>query len=243
MKLLFFSLSANDTNYLLEKELLNSFAKISELELFNLKIGSRYPENELVQEIIKQIKTTQPKVSICINGYGLDLEGEIVDAIGKAGGILINWYMDGVIYHDLHFKIPNGPHVLNLVSDKSYVPWLKRKGYKSAFLPLALDPTIFNWERGAMVTKEHDLSFVGISSLEFVDLMIKEKEEAILNSQKELLNLAKQQYEQDLSFNIHDWLQEKEQIPKWMGKVEGDENFSFLFEWFVGYMVRKNRLW
>jgi len=118
------------------------------------------------------------------------------------------------------------------------VPLLRDKGFDAHFLPLAAAPEYFN-TNGPAPAYKYDISFVGSSSLQFMDGITTEPVQQELEKFKPLLARLRDSYNQNPRQSIRDWLYKHDS--EWRSRIAIDpDSFVFVMQWMVGYLYRKD---
>lgn len=223
----------------LAREVENALKKRTDARLLVTDVPEHIPP-ENVPSVFERIKPFLPALVISINNAGTDFQGALGDLIESSGSFQCNWFLDDPFYEDIFFKrrAPNLKNRIDFVSEESFVPALRQKGYKAFFLPLAVDPLYFKLEGAIDFTR--DIAFVGNSSLEWLDTLITEDVQKELEKFALLINTLKTMYYKNPSTaDLRGYLLENP--AQWENKtVLEREKFLFLIEWFVGYLYRRD---
>ena len=108
------------------------------------------------------IQKHRPRYILSVNMKGFDANGIVCDVSRRMGVPVIIWFVDDPhpIMLSQHRFI--GSHMHALSWERSYLPWLSRKGFGGAhYLPLAGDPALAT--RGKSTGTIAELGFVGSS--------------------------------------------------------------------------------
>jgi spore maturation protein CgeB len=134
--------------------------------------------------------------------------------------------------------MPNVKNRLDFVSEESFVPPMKEKGYHAHFLPLATDPQYFNMN--AETEYKRDCAFVGNSSLSLLDSVITAETAQELEKHARLIHELKKFYASDPSeADIKKRLLAN--ASQWKNSIAmSPEQFLFRMEWLIGYFYRRD---
>ena len=221
------------------QELENALKKRTGLNLLITAIPERIPP-EATASVFDQIKHYLPAIVISINNAGYDFQGVLSDLIASSGSYQCNWFLDDPFYEDIFHnrRMPNLKNRLDFVSEESFVPKMKDKGYTAHFLPLAVDPLYFT-TNGA-IGYARDCAFVGNSSLPFLDSLITQDVSLEIQRHGDLLNRVKSlYYSNPQSIDVKAYLLRNKSL--WQDTIAMDrERFLFCMEWLVGYFYRRD---
>ena len=227
------------SNTFLAQELENALKKRNDLNLLITSIPEKIPQ-QAAHSVIDQIKSHLPAVVISINNAGYDVQGALCDLLSSAGCYQCNWFLDDPFYEDIFFnrRMPDVKNRLDFVSEETFVPLMKEKGYHAYFLPLATDPLYFN-TNGETVYKR-DCAFVGNSSLSLLDSIITKDAANEIEKHARLLNdLKKYYYDNPCDADIKGRL--RKNASQWKDSTVMDNaQFLFRMEWLVGYFYRRD---
>lgn len=228
------------TGFLIERELRSALKSLG-IQVIKLETLERPPE-DAVRQTKNIVKEHKPDFVFTLNAAGLDRKDELASFFSDQGIFLMNWFVDDPFFFEYYRfrEIPGGERVLHFVSDASNIPAMKERGFNTHFLPLAFDPDYFNPEIGKGNEKEYDVVFVGNSTMDRMDWLIKEKEEEILSRHGKMLAECMLLYNQDPTINIEQWLLEPVRKATWWDDVPDRDKFRYIFEWYVGYLRRKD---
>ena len=222
----------------LAREVENALRKRGDINLLVAALPERLPPHA-AQSVFEQIKNRLPALVISINDAGTDLQGNLGDLLTASGSLLCNWYLDDPFYEEIFYnrKTVEAKNRIDFVSEASFVPMLQQRGRSAFFLPLAVDPLYFN--RDKPVEFIRDVAFVGNSSLEWLDTLIKEDARAQLEKFAPLMAaLKKMYYRSPATADLRSYLVDNAAL--WENAVALDrEKFLFLTQWMVGYLYRK----
>jgi spore maturation protein CgeB len=223
----------------LAKEIENALKKRTDINLLVAAIPDKIP-SQAAHSIFNQIHHYLPAVIISINNTGYDLDGTLGDLLNANGSFQCNWFLDDPFYEDIFYKrrMPAIKSRLDFVSEESFVPMMREKGYTAHFLPLATDPLYFN--TNVLNSYKQDCAFVGNSSISLLDSIITKDAEIEIEKHARLLNDLKNYYlynpcEADVKRQLlKDSAQWKNAI------MMTPEQFLFRMEWLVGYFYRRD---
>jgi len=197
------------------------------------------PPSPTAGRIIEQLSPHLPALVVSVNDAGYDLEGRLSRLLLRKGCRIANWYTDDPFYEHVfagrRFPDPGGR--IDFASEATFVPRLRARGYRAHFLPLAVDPGVFN--DGGTVALERDVAFVGNSSLAFMDSLVTDEARAGLEACAELLHEARQRYEADPRTDLTAWLESRRE--EWEKRAAvAPERFLFIATWMIGYLYRRD---
>ena len=222
----------------LTREISNALRKKTEHQLIVVTIP-QYPLSAQVSVIFERLSQYLPALVILVNNAGCDYEGVLIGKLAAADCIIANWYHDYPFYEEIfqnRIMVPH-PNRIDFVSEESFLPELKKRRFKSHFLPLATDPAYFNTDGEVEVCR--DVAFVGNSSSEFLDSIINEESEEELQKILSLQVDLKKRYYANPQFNIHEYLESNPEL--WRRKTSINERkLLFILEWLIGYFYRRD---
>jgi spore maturation protein CgeB len=198
------------------------------------------PPPGAVQQVFEQLRPFLPAVVISLNDAGFDQAGELGSLIAKTGSYVLNWYYDDPLYEHIFYKraISCLDRRIDFVSEDSFVPLLRAKGYDAHFLPLATDIEYFNTATPQR-DRSYDISFVGNSSFEFMDSIITEPVQRELEKFKALLAQTRKIYFDNPRENIREYVLSR--APEWEKSIDIDSDvFVFALVWMTGYLYRRD---
>jgi spore maturation protein CgeB len=223
----------------LAQEMENALKKRKDINLLITNIPEKIP-SESAASVVEQMGNYLPAIVISINNAGYDLQGALSDLFASGGSYQCNWFLDDPFYEDIFYnsRTPNMKNRIDFVSEESFVPRLREKGYHAYFLPLATDPQYFNSEGN--VDYARDCSFVGNSSLNFLDELITKDVAKELEHHVEIINDLKWLYYTDPSnANVKNRL--RNTAFTWENTTKIDRRrFMFCVEWLVGFFYRRD---
>jgi spore maturation protein CgeB len=234
INILFFS-----SKTFLKTELINAFKRRNDINLIIFEVPVLPSQNEVI-EIFDKIKQFLPAIVFSLNDAGYDHAGKLGELIAKSGSYQINWYYDDPLYEHIFYKrvFPDFSKRIDFVSEFSFVNILKAKGFNAFFLPLATDLEFFNINGNKPVYK-YDISFVGSSSLSFLDDITPPNIQNEVDKFIPLLKRLKEIYYNNPQENIKEWLYNHK--IEWQDKISIDPDvFVFVMQWLVGYFYRKD---
>jgi spore maturation protein CgeB len=223
----------------LAREVENALKKRGDINLVVAALPERIPPH-VAQSVFEQLKNRLPALIISINDAGSDLQGNLSDLLSASGSLLCNWYLDDPFYEEIFYnrKTVAAKNRIDFVSEASFVTTLQERGRNVFFLPLAVDPLYFN--RDKPVEIKRDVAFVGNSSLEWLDTVIKEDALGQLEKFAPLMaTLKKMYYQSPATADLRSYLVDNSTL--WENAIALDrEKFLFLTQWMVGYLYRKD---
>jgi spore maturation protein CgeB len=234
LKIIFFS-----SRTFLNKELLGALKRRADVHTLSVDIPVLPPPGS-AEAVFEQLRPFLPGIVVSLNDAGFDKAGILARRIAETGSYVLNWYYDDPLYEHIFYKrvITDFSRRMDFVSESSFVPILATRGFNAHFLPLATDPTYFNTDTPAR-EQAYEISFVGNSSLEFMDSLINEQIQNELDKFKQLLSDLKAVYYADPRANLRDVLLARRS--EWEHKVSIDQDmFVFAMVWMVGYMYRRD---
>jgi spore maturation protein CgeB len=223
----------------LNKELLGALKRRKDFHTLCVDIPA-LPAPQTAPVVFEQLLSFLPAVVISLNDAGYDPAGTLSSLISQTGSFQLNWYYDDPLYEHIYHKraLPDFSRRIDFVSERSFVPLLAEKGFNAHFLPLGTDPEYFNLLSPAPEYK-YDISFVGNSSIQFIDDIVTEPIQKDLDRCKPLLVRIKQIYYNNPRENIREWLYAH--ADEWNNKITIDPDvFVFVMQWMVGYFYRKD---
>jgi spore maturation protein CgeB len=133
------------------------------------------PSDEQARHAAQVIAQQGGQVLVTVNEWGMDSGGVLWEYCEAKKIVHINWSVDDPFYEEIMQTKKFRPSRLRLdfVSDKGYVEQMRKRGYQAYFLPLAVDPALFNPGEGASDTWENEIVFVGNSYLKQMDDFLK----------------------------------------------------------------------
>jgi spore maturation protein CgeB len=223
----------------LARELENALRKRNDIRLLVSAIPEKIPP-QAAQSVVDQLSNHLPAIVISINDAGYDLQGVLSDLLSSAGCYQCNWYLDDPFYEAIFFnrRLPDMKNRLDFVSEESFVPMMREKGYTAHFLPLATDPLYFNTTGDAGY--QRDCAFVGNSSLNFLDSVITKETSKEFERHARLIGDLKKAYFSDpggtdikklLLTNALQWKNTTAMPP---------DQFLFRMDWLIGYFYRRD---
>jgi spore maturation protein CgeB len=211
-----------------------------DINLLIVAIPDKVP-SQTAPSIFDRLRSHLPAIVISINNTGYDLDGCLSDLFMSAGVYQCNWFLDDPFYEDIFMgrRVRARRNRLDFVSEESFVPMLKDKGFNAYFLPLATDPLYFNTDT-AVVGYERDCAFVGNSSIDLLDSIITKDSGAQLEKfAKLLIDLKRFYYSNPCDTDIKERLLKIES--QWKPLTSMDpRKFLFSMEWLVGYFYRRD---
>ncbi|MBD3317048.1 MAG: glycosyltransferase [Chitinivibrionales bacterium] len=199
----------------------------------------RHPLPSEAERVVEAMRPFLPAVVLSLNDAGYDLAGRLAELLRKAGAFIVNWYHDYPFYEEIHMgrRICPSPERLDFVSERSFLPEMRERGFKACFLPLATDPRFFNMN--GCVKYERDIAFVGNSSLQLMDSVVTEEVECELEKVTELIAHLRTLYTADPTVGIRDFLLRNPSL--WEETVDlPKERFLFAVEWLIGFFYRRD---
>jgi spore maturation protein CgeB len=223
----------------LNKEVLGALRRRTDIHTLAVDIPVA-PPVQSVNEVFEQLRPFLPAVVISLNEAGYDQAGVLSSLLSRTGSFQANWYYDDPLYERIMYKraMPDLKRRIEFVSERSFVPILAEEGIVVHFLPLAVDPGYFNID-GPKPEYRYDISFVGNSSLEFLDSLVSGPVQQELDKFKDLLVSLKRVYYANPRENLREYLWNHSD--KWKNRISIDpEMFVFVMVWMVGYFFRKD---
>jgi spore maturation protein CgeB len=223
----------------LNRELLSALRRRADLHTVCVDIPV-LPQNDAAEEVFLQLKPHLPALVISLNDAGFDRSGTLSSLIAATGSYFINWYYDDPLYEQVFNKraIRAPAQRIDFVSENSFVQFLASKGHSAHFLPLATDPAYFNTD-APLRDHTYDITFVGNSSLEFMDNLMAGPLQHDLDRSQQLLVRLKSMYDGDPRSDIRNYLLSHRS--QWPSSLSTDPYvFVFAMTWMVGYMYRKD---
>jgi spore maturation protein CgeB len=223
----------------LNKELLAALKRRTDIHVLCVDIPL-LPPSHAAQTIVDQIRPYLPAVVVSLNDAGFDQAGVLGSLLAKTGSFQLNWYYDDPLYEHIFYKrvISNLAQRIDFVSEDSFVPLLAAKGHTVHFLPLATDPAYFNTD-APLRDHAYDVTFVGNSSLEFMDSLMTGPLQQELDKSEDLLGRLKSVYYGDPRMDLRSLLLSRKS--EWPPSLSVDPDaFVFAMVWMVGYMYRKD---
>ncbi|HMA66161.1 MAG: glycosyltransferase [Fibrobacterota bacterium] len=222
----------------LTNEVENALRKRDDLIVTTLSMPLN-PDQDAIASALSDIQAILPALVVIINDTGTDKDGIFVKELIKRGCFIVNWFHDYPLYEEIFSGrvLLTDPHIVNLVSEQSFVEILRARGCQTFFMPLATDPSYF--PKADDTGFFHDVSFVGNSSSLFIDSIMNESRGNEINRLLPLLALLKKQYYSNPRSNIRQYLLDNK--AQWIDKTSLDENETiFLLEWLCGYFYRRD---
>jgi len=223
----------------LNKELTAALKRCSDVQPLFVEIPLLPPVNA-VETIFEQLKPYLPAIIVSLNDAGFDHAGVLGSLLATSGSYVLNWYYDDPLYEQIFYKriISDTTKRIDFVSEESFVPLLCKKGRSVHFMPLATDPAYFN-TKGDSPLFTYDISFVGNSSLQFMDSIINETMQKELEKFKALLYHVKTMYYNNAQSDVRQYLFSHRR--EWEKSITVDPDaFVFAMVWTIGYMYRKD---
>ncbi len=227
----------------LKKELLAALKRRPDIHTLSVEIPV-LPPADSAEAVFEQLRPFLPGIVVSLNDAGFDQAGVLSRRIAETGSYVLNWYYDDPLYERIYNNrvIADLSRRIDFVSEASFVPFLAARGHTAHFLPLATDPAFFNTDipiDDALHNPTYAISFVGNSSLEFMDSIITEQAQKELDKFKPLLVRLKNIYFRNPRENLRDYLQSHSD--EWEKKLAIDrERFVFAMVWMVGYLYRRD---
>jgi spore maturation protein CgeB len=188
---------------------------------------------------MEAMKPHLPAVVLSVNDAGHDRVGRLAGLLIRSGSYIVNWYYDYPFYEEIHTgrRMCPSPARLDFVTEESFLPEMRERGFNANFLPLAADPRFFGTE--GTVAYERDVAFVGDSSLELMDSVIDARVEQELEKVAELIAHLKSLYVADPTTDVRRLLLRSRSV--WDGAIAlPRERFLFAVEWLVGFLYRRD---
>jgi spore maturation protein CgeB len=223
----------------LNKEVQSALRRRSDIHTLSAEVPV-YPPPDAAQSVFDQLAPFLPAVVVSLNDAGYDSAGVLSSLLAQSGSFQINWYYDDPLYEHIYYKraLPDLRRRIDFVSEQSFAPLLRDKGFNAHFLPLAAAPEYFNMN-GPAPAHKYDISFVGSSSLQFMDGITTEPVQNELDKFKPLLARLRDSYNRNPRQSIRDWLYKHDS--EWRSRVAIDPDaFVFVMQWMVGYLYRKD---
>jgi spore maturation protein CgeB len=197
------------------------------------------PDQTAIRSALDRISAVVPALVFVINDAGTDRDGIFVKELIKRGCFIVNWFHDYPLYEEIFSGrvLLTDPHIVYLVSERSFVDILRTRGCQTFFMPLATDPSYFpkTDDTGFL----HDVSFVGNSSSLFIDSIMTEYRGNEINKLLPLLASLKKQYYANPQTDIRKYILDNKAL--WVDKTSLDEHETiFLLEWLCGYFYRRD---
>jgi spore maturation protein CgeB len=198
------------------------------------------PHAHSAQTVFDQLKPHLPAVVVSLNDAGFDQAGVLGSLLARTGSYQLNWYYDDPLYENIFHKrvIRNLAQRIDFVSENSFVALLSAKGRRAHFLPLATDPAYFNTD-APLRDRTYDITFVGNSSLEFMDGLMTGPLQRELDKAKDLLGRLKSMYYNDPRADLRSFLLSHRALWPLSPSIDPDA-FVFALPWMVGYLYRKD---
>jgi spore maturation protein CgeB len=179
-----------------------------------------------------------------INEWGMDFGGVLWEFLDNNGFLHVNWSVDDPFYEEIIHKKKYRPskHRFDFVSDKGYLEPMMQRGYNVSFLPLAVDPALFNPGDGGMRRGgwEHDVVFVGNSYLHQMDSLLK-MAPGFIDVLVTFLSEVVQRYCNDVTYPVEAAIDEKiRQIP--LPTDLTHDKALFIAKHAAGYFGRKRMI-
>jgi len=197
------------------------------------------PDQAAITSALDGIQSVLPALVVIINDTGTDKVGIFVTELIKRGCFIVNWFHDDPLYEVIFSgrTLLTDPHIIYLVSERSFVDILKIRGCQTFFMPLATDPSYF--PKADDTGFLYDVSFVGNSSSLFIDSIMTEHRGNEINRLLPLVASLKKRYYANPQTDIHQYLLDTKK--QWADTVSLDVNETvFLLEWLCGYFYRRD---
>lgn len=233
MNIIFFN-----SHTFLTREISNTLCRLFGNRFINVNIP-QYPNESEIQSTYEQMRAFLPGLVISVNDAGFDYHGNLSNKLISAGCLIVNWYHDYPFYEEIFFGRLMEPSKsrIDFISEESFLPEMKERGFASAFLPLATDPEFFNTKKKNEAIR--DVAFVGNSSSVFMDSLLTEKRVKELEKLLSLQSEMKRRYQNDTGFDIINFLLNNKQL--WQNKTDlDDRQLLFCIEWMIGYLYRRD---
>jgi spore maturation protein CgeB len=227
----------------LKKELLAALKRRPDIHTLSVEIPV-LPPADSAEAVFEQLRPFLPGIVVSLNDAGFDQAGVLSRRIAETGSYVLNWYYDDPLYERIYNNrvIADLSRRIDFVSEASFVPFLAARGHTAHFLPLATDPAFFNTDipiDDALRTPAYAISFVGNSSLEFMDSIITEQAQKEMDKFKPLLVRLKNIYFRNPREDLRDYLQSHSD--EWEKNLAMDrERFMFAMVWMIGYLYRRD---
>jgi spore maturation protein CgeB len=114
-------------------------------------------------QVLKAIQEFRPELILSVNMKGIDSDGILMDNARRLGIPVHAWFVDDPRPIALPHSSKVYPYIQAWCWERSYLPWLKKKGFNSPrWLPLAGDPAMFKPGKvDPIVDVTHPLVFTG----------------------------------------------------------------------------------
>jgi spore maturation protein CgeB len=177
-------------------------------------------------------------VLFTINDWGLDDESVIAAYCKKNAIIQVNWCVDDPFFSETMFgrALCPAPNRIDFVSDRAYVPDMRKRGLNAHFLALAADPTIF-FPDSAPPDYKRDLCFVGNSYRKQIEEFCTQCEglmERLVPFMAGILNRYEKNMLIDIGQEVSNELDHCE-LPAPLSKQKA----LFIIKHFISYLFRK----
>ncbi|MBD3346772.1 MAG: glycosyltransferase [Chitinivibrionales bacterium] len=233
MNLIFFK-----SHTFLAREIENALGRRKDVQPVILSVPERIGK-DAVDTVYEQIKSYLPAIVLSVNNAGYDFDGRLSDRLAADGAYQVNWDVDDPFYktHYHGVRQPNMHNRLDFVTEASFVPRMNATGYHAHFLPLGVDPSLFN-SQGA-VDYTQDIAFVGNSSLEFLDTLVGGDIGREMEKAAPLIGRLKQVYYKNPRLDLRKYLLDNKKQWQDITNLE-QEKFLFVILWIVGYFYRRD---
>lgn len=222
----------------LTNEVENALRKRADLTVTTLSMPLN-PDQDTIVSALDGMPSVLPALVVIINDAGTDKEGIFITELIKRGCFIVNWFHDYPLYEEIFSGrvLLTDPHIIYLVSERSFVDILQAHGCQTFFMPLATDPSFF--PKAEDTGFLYDVSFTGNSSSQFIDSIMTEHRVNEINKLLPLVASLKKQYYSNPQTDIHQHLLDIK--TQWADKVSLDVNETiFLLEWLCGYFYRRD---
>ncbi|MFZ2087643.1 MAG: DUF3880 domain-containing protein, partial [Desulfobaccales bacterium] len=150
-------------DYFLIAEIMRAFRQLGhevQLALFDKR---RDQGEEVLRQLITQVRDFSPDLVFTVNHLGFDREGVLLHTLHRLRVPSASWYVDSPAIILSLYDGPQSDLAFIFVWDPTYIPEVRSLGFDRVFpLPLATDPEIFSPER-ARGGQAQEVAFVGNS--------------------------------------------------------------------------------
>lgn len=230
------SVAVGHQKYLVQRELIDAFKAFPGIRVIVIDVPMVTPA-ESVPQLCRALETQDCRILVTLNDWGVDKDGAVAAFLKRRDIIHVNWYVDDPFFSEIMFGIGQTPssNRLDFVSDRGYIEPLTQRGFKTQFLPLATDTSVF-YPRNSP-DKKQDLCFVGNSYINATYKFIKGFEPFFEKLNPHILRLC-EAYSADPGIDIDsdvETILSREQLPEGLGR----EKAAYLVKHFIGYLFRK----
>ena len=224
-------------HFLVQTEVISALKRLPGVRVVVIEIPD-HPSEKQSQSACVALSSQNCSVLFTINDWGLDGEN-VMSAYCKENAIIqVNWCVDDPFFSETMFgrALCPAPNRIDFVSDRAYVPAMRKRGFNAYFLALATDPTIF-FPESVPPGYKRDLCFVGNSYRKQIEEFCAQCEglmERLVPFMAGVLNRYEKNMRIDIEQEVSNELDQCE-LPALLSRQKA----LFIIKHFISYLFRK----